>query len=71
VEKSNKADKIISGDIFHKKFISTFIKSTDFSQTIAFISDPPSPLKHIGECTFGHYCTDLLSPFSWVESMFF
>jgi hypothetical protein len=70
VEKSNKADKIISGDIFHKNCISTFIKSTDFSETNAFISDPPSPLKHVGEGSFGH-CDTVLSPFSWVERMSF
>jgi len=71
VEKSNKADKIISGGIFHKNCISAFIKSTDFSETSAFISDPPLPLKCVGECTFGRYDTDLLSHFSWVEIMSF
>jgi hypothetical protein len=52
VGKSNKADKIISGNIFHKNCISAFIKSTNFSETNAFISDPPSHLKHVGECSF-------------------
>jgi hypothetical protein len=52
VEKSNKADKIISGDIFHKNVISTFMKSTEFSKASAFISDPPPPHQHLGECSF-------------------
>jgi hypothetical protein len=43
VEKVNKADKIISGDIFYKNVISTFMKNTDFSEANTFISDPPSP----------------------------
>jgi hypothetical protein len=43
VEKSNKADKIISGDVFHKNCISTFIKYWFFRNQCLHIWPSSSP----------------------------